>query len=561
MSDAGGQDSTSATGDAAGGGTADSSGDVAGAGPDAAPTGDAVAEPLTDSGLPSDDAAGPDVSEDALEQDVPGPDALEQDVPGPPQDTMTADASSDVPDDVSSPEPDVCAPECAGKECGDDGCGGLCGTCPGAAPLCVDGACALPPACGDATCSPGEDCGSCPADCGVCPSEGACINASDLAIVEAVDVAGVASTAGTQCLFAADPGTCALEKILDATGVSPGCAGCYVDEILCAINNCLAQCAPPNQDSEPCQQCVAADCSPQFEVCAGFAFSDPPQEAECGDGVCNGAETCGSCDSDCGECSEEGACVNDSDLAIVDAVDAAAVAWSAGSECLFAGDPGACALESIIDETGLSSGCAGCYADEILCVISSCLSQCAPPNEGTEQCQQCFEAECSPAFEACAGFAFSDPQAAQCGDGACNGAETCGSCVADCGECPGDGLYCFEVNGCVFGGCDSSLAPAEYQACLEVQVQACMGQTASAAESNAWVSWQQCLGGCPTNPQSAADQCFIEDCDSSFADCFQAARMAPASAPRSLRVSKHVTRPAPTRSACARATRSPPRAR
>ena len=30
----------------------------------------------------------------------------------------------------------VCVPDCTGKECGDDGCGGECGSCPGAAPLC-----------------------------------------------------------------------------------------------------------------------------------------------------------------------------------------------------------------------------------------------------------------------------------------------------------------------------------------------------------------------------------------------------------------------------------------
>ena len=37
-----------------------------------------------------------------------------------------------------------CAPSCAGKACGDDGCGGVCGTCEGAAVCSKDGQCASP---------------------------------------------------------------------------------------------------------------------------------------------------------------------------------------------------------------------------------------------------------------------------------------------------------------------------------------------------------------------------------------------------------------------------------
>jgi hypothetical protein len=37
--------------------------------------------------------------------------------------------------------PCACVPDCAGKECGDDGCGGSCGSCPIDQPLCVSGQC------------------------------------------------------------------------------------------------------------------------------------------------------------------------------------------------------------------------------------------------------------------------------------------------------------------------------------------------------------------------------------------------------------------------------------
>ena len=70
-----------------------------------------------------------------------------------------------------------CAPQCVGKECGDDGCGGNCGAC-SQDENCVAGECVAK--CGDATCSAaeGESCESCPTDCGECP--GACDPACDV---------------------------------------------------------------------------------------------------------------------------------------------------------------------------------------------------------------------------------------------------------------------------------------------------------------------------------------------------------------------------------------------
>jgi hypothetical protein len=45
-----------------------------------------------------------------------------------------------------------CTRSCAGKDCGDDGCGGSCGTC-GATQLCAQGQCVT----GQGTCDPGQD--------------------------------------------------------------------------------------------------------------------------------------------------------------------------------------------------------------------------------------------------------------------------------------------------------------------------------------------------------------------------------------------------------------------
>jgi hypothetical protein len=97
--------------------------------------------------------------------------------------------------------PDACVPQCLFEgvpvECGDDGCGGSCGECPGEQDECMDGTCVCQPDCKGKTC--GEDgCGgSCaepvpagcndglpPEECGAlggyswymgCPDDGPCV--------------------------------------------------------------------------------------------------------------------------------------------------------------------------------------------------------------------------------------------------------------------------------------------------------------------------------------------------------------------------------------------------
>ena len=71
-----------------------------------------------------------------------------------------------------------CVPQCDGLECGDDGCGGSCGTCPEVAPICDHGTCALTcsPDCQDLACGPDGcegSCGSC--HCGETCDDGHCV--------------------------------------------------------------------------------------------------------------------------------------------------------------------------------------------------------------------------------------------------------------------------------------------------------------------------------------------------------------------------------------------------
>ena len=74
----------------------------------------------------------------------------------------------------------VCAPACAGKQCGPDGCDGVCGACPFSAPYCVGGLCATEcvPDCATKTCGDdgcGEPCGECDEADALATCEGGCV--------------------------------------------------------------------------------------------------------------------------------------------------------------------------------------------------------------------------------------------------------------------------------------------------------------------------------------------------------------------------------------------------
>jgi hypothetical protein len=75
----------------------------------------------------------------------------------------------------------TCAPDCAGKQCGDDGCGGSCGTC-ASKEACQSGACVCVPNCSGQLCGEGG-CPGQPDACGLCDfgkdcSAGVCVPAT-----------------------------------------------------------------------------------------------------------------------------------------------------------------------------------------------------------------------------------------------------------------------------------------------------------------------------------------------------------------------------------------------
>lgn len=105
--------------------------------------------------------AGPDwPDEDILEtvDAISDPDASTPDTE-PPKEVTVEDTPVQPPEDTTDAPADVtCQPDCADKVCGDDGCGGSCGECP-AGTGCQEGVCGCEfVACGELCCPEGQAC-------------------------------------------------------------------------------------------------------------------------------------------------------------------------------------------------------------------------------------------------------------------------------------------------------------------------------------------------------------------------------------------------------------------
>ncbi len=204
----------------------------------------------------------------------------------------------------------VCVPECAGRACGDDGCGGDCGACDGGRVCDVSGACVAPPAeCGDDACGADEDCATCPADCGACCGDGACAGGENCATCPA----DCACPAGEACDAAARrcEAECAPRcdgRVCGDDGCGGSCGAC--DEVCTDDGRCVADCAPAC-DGRVCggdgcggscgvcpqgDRCTDGDCVPVCVPACG--------DRVCGDDGCGG--TCGGCGG--GEECRDGRC-------------------------------------------------------------------------------------------------------------------------------------------------------------------------------------------------------------------------------------------------------------
>lgn len=165
-----------------------------------------------------------------------------------------------APGEDSSSEEDsgACVPDCAGKQCGDDGCGGTCGDCADSDICGADFTCVCMPQCGEQVCGPDPACGVL---CGSCGDGFACIDGGCLACEE--DMCG------------GDCGACPMGSrcVVEAGDFLGGC-------VPCAPSDCGTECGACPDGLE----CVAGACSGDLlETCTDLflciAYCDEVDEA------------------------------------------------------------------------------------------------------------------------------------------------------------------------------------------------------------------------------------------------------------------------------------------
>ena len=158
-----------------------------------------------------------------------------------------------------------CIPECEGKNCGDDGCGGVCGECP-ETHICAEGVCECIVVCDGKFC--GDD--GCGGSCGDCSDGFACVDF--LCVPCTIDCSGKecgddgcggicgACDEGQYC---SSQGLCLTDCVVDCQGKECGDDGCGGSCGDCDDNN----------------MCTSDKCNPTLFSCVSL-----PQDGECDDG-------------------------------------------------------------------------------------------------------------------------------------------------------------------------------------------------------------------------------------------------------------------------------------
>jgi len=452
----------------------------------------------------------------------------------------------------------VCAPDCAGKECGGDGCGGSCGECTGAAcqdfvcvavcesectiegesvcvdeglrtcgqfdaddclewsataacgaqSLCMDGACECQPDCVDKAC--GDD--GCGGSCGVCVAGATC---SDF--VCAKSCVAECDVAGVSACFGAGYQTCGQYDADDCLDLSP--------TIACPANTACAggvcECVP---------NCVGVSCG--------------------GDG-CGGA---------CGQCGAGASCTNGKCLVQCQPECAAVGQVSCfgagvrqcgeydGDTCLDWGPVSACGPnESCVD--GVCECVPACGGKS--CGDDGCGGECGQCLEGfgcsNGSCQATCQPECGPVgLAACFGAGVRTcgqfdpdpcldwspttlcPPSDVCSNGACECAPSCNGkqcgddgCGGSCGACGADSQC---LGGACQPTCQAECGPAGLTVCEGQGVKAC-GQF----DADGCLEWgpaaacgaaQTCNNGaCICVPSCGGKQCGGDGCGGSCGTC------------------------------------------
>jgi V8-like Glu-specific endopeptidase len=179
-----------------------------------------------------------------------------------------------------------CQPACSGKVCGDDGCGGTCGSC-AAGQSCSAGQCLCVPACSGKVC--GDDgCGGSCGSCGVgqsCTTGGSCVGSC------------LPSCVGKTCGDDGCGGSCGVCGVGQSCTTGGSC-----------VNSCLPSCAGKTCGDDGCGGSCGS-CGAGQTCAAGQCVCTPQCNGKvCGDDGCGGS--CGVCGA--GQSCSAGACVGNS---------------------------------------------------------------------------------------------------------------------------------------------------------------------------------------------------------------------------------------------------------
>ena len=152
----------------------------------------------------------------------------------------------------------TCQPACGDRDCGDDGCGGSCGSCDDGA-SCSDGYCmGSECSCDGQTCGP-NPCGD---SCGVCDSGLACLGSCQ----EARDCSSVIGC-GFMCLMAdTDLETCLYDYCAPDSQYDPDS---FFGVVFCLDNNCGH---PVDAGCIETQLSTDSECSKYMESCVSMAM-------------------------------------------------------------------------------------------------------------------------------------------------------------------------------------------------------------------------------------------------------------------------------------------------
>jgi len=212
----------------------------------------------------------------------------------------------------------ACTPDCAGKECGDDGCGDFCGWCYPPLPVCLEHACVECVASND--CSPGEECilntCVCQPSCAACGDPDGCGGYCDV----------------ETCTY----GSCEPEGSGFSCQCTPSCAGRQCGDLdgcgsYCDVESCTYGSCEPLGAGYGCQctpTCAGRECG-DSDGCGAFCDVEtcPPDHQCASDG--NGGYTCvstcvdhdGDGYTNCEDCDDANPLVNPGATEVCDVLD------------------------------------------------------------------------------------------------------------------------------------------------------------------------------------------------------------------------------------------------